>query len=59
MAGPRLMSLQTLDRTTTAKGPVEDYTWEQLEKISAGYPVKFGDRYLDQKIPRLEDVFAV
>ncbi|SDD82321.1 glycerophosphoryl diester phosphodiesterase [Paenibacillus sp. UNCCL117] len=40
----------TLDRTTDGKGPVKDYTWEELQRFDAGS---------GQRIPLLEEILLL
>jgi glycerophosphoryl diester phosphodiesterase len=49
----------TLDRTTTGRGPVASHDLEEIRALSAGYPKLFGDRYLDEKVPTLEEAFEL
>lgn len=45
----------TLDRTTTGKGLLSDYTWEELQSI---YLKDHSGKVTNCKIPRLEDVIV-
>lgn len=45
----------TVERTTGAQGYVKDMTLDELRKLSAGS--FFSERFKDEKIPTLEDVF--
>lgn len=47
---------ELLDRTTTGKGNVKDYMWNDLQLLGAGY--KFGKQFADATIPNLEEVLA-
>jgi len=50
-----LMHDATLDRTTTAKGKLSDYTWAELDKVR----LKDHDgKVTNARIPRLEDVIV-
>ncbi|GGE76685.1 glycerophosphodiester phosphodiesterase [Priestia taiwanensis] len=46
---------ETLDRTTTGKGAVQDYTLEELKQIDAGE--KFNTVFKGETIPTLREVF--
>lgn len=46
-----------LSRTTSGHGYVQNKTVSELKKLSAGYADKFGDEFLDEKIPTLREVF--
>ena len=48
---------QDLSRTTDQKGKVSDFSAEQLSKVSAGFPERFGSRFENQTIPMLTDMF--
>ncbi|MGL5414675.1 MAG: glycerophosphodiester phosphodiesterase [Clostridium sp.] len=45
---------ETLERTTTGKGYVKDYTLEELKKLDAG--IKFDEKFKGEKIPTLEEL---
>lgn len=47
----------TVDRTTNGSGTVARMTFDELRRLSAG--ARFGSEFNDQKIPTLDDVFAV
>lgn len=53
----------TVNRTTNGKGYVKDLTLEQISKLDAGswfneqYPMFARDKYVDLRIPTLEEVF--
>jgi glycerophosphoryl diester phosphodiesterase len=47
----------TLDRTTEGKGKAADFTLAELKKLDAG--AKFDARFKDERIPTLEEVFAL
>ncbi len=49
----------TLERTTNGKGNVSDFTLEELKKLSAGYLEKFGNKFINEKIPSLEEVIEL
>lgn len=49
----------TLERTTNAKGDVQDFTITELKKFSAGYFKKFGNSFIDEKIPSIEEVIRI
>lgn len=48
-----------LTRTTTATGLIGEYTQKELKKFSAGFPKKFGNRFLEEKIPTLLEVLEL
>ncbi|MGL4847811.1 MAG: glycerophosphodiester phosphodiesterase [Clostridium sp.] len=45
---------ETLERTTTGKGYVKDYTLEELKKLDAG--IKFDESFKGEEIPTLEEL---
>lgn len=47
---------ETLDRTTNGSGNVDQFTYDELKKLSAGYEKKFGSEFNDEKIPSLFEV---
>lgn len=49
----------TLDRTTNSTGLVKNFTLQELKKISAGYPQRFGTKYLNEVIPTLEEAISL
>lgn len=46
----------TLDRTTDAHGAVAERDWAELSRVDAGYPRRFGARFRDTRLPRLEEL---
>ncbi len=50
---------ETLDRTTSGSGKVNQKTYLQLKNLSAGYPDKFGSDFRDEKIPSLFEVLIL
>ncbi|WP_287825542.1 glycerophosphodiester phosphodiesterase [Clostridium sp.] len=44
---------ETIDRTTTGKGYIKDYTFNELQKFDAG--VKFGKEFQGERIPDLDE----
>jgi glycerophosphoryl diester phosphodiesterase len=54
---PVVIHDDTLDRTTTGKGPVSRLTLAALKTLEAGYPAKFGKQFAAQRIPTLAEVF--
>ena len=44
----------TLDRTTTGKGPVKDHSFEEIKKLDAGS--WFDARFAAQRVPQLSEV---
>lgn len=53
---PMVIHDGTLDRTTTGKGAVADYTTEELKQLDAG--IWFSEEHAGEKIPTLEEVIA-
>ncbi|MCM1451846.1 MAG: glycerophosphodiester phosphodiesterase family protein [Clostridium sp.] len=51
-----IMHDETLDRTTTAKGKVSDYTWDELKECNLVSPIRVKTR---QTIPTFEDVLLL
>ena len=49
----------TVDRTTDGHGKVGELTLAELRRLSAGYPVRFGDTYGGERIPTLAEVLAL
>lgn len=47
---------ETLDRTTNGSGNVNQFSYNQLKKLSAGYPTKFDADFSNEKIPTLFEV---
>lgn len=43
----------SVDRTTDGRGRVADMTLAEIRKLSAGYPERFGDRFVSEKVPTL------
>lgn len=60
---PVIIHDKTINRTTNGKGYVKDFTLEELSKLDAGswfneqYPMFARDKYVDLRIPTLEEVF--
>lgn len=50
---PILMHDETLDRTTSGKGRVEDFTYDQILRLDAGR--WFGPAFLGERVPTLVD----
>jgi glycerophosphoryl diester phosphodiesterase len=48
----------TLDRTTTGRGPVRERTLAEVRALSAGYPEHFGERYSGERVPTLVEALA-
>lgn len=48
---------EKLDRVTNGTGKVSDYTYEELQKLSAGCKFRRSDGFSDARIPLLADVF--
>lgn len=49
---------ETLDRTTSGSGKVNNFSYGQLKGLSAGYPKKFGTDFTNEKIPTLFEVLT-
>ena len=47
----------TLDRCTTGKGNVSDYTWDQLQQLDAGS--YFGEEFAGERIPQLRELISI
>jgi len=47
---------EEVDRTTSGSGKVKDLSWNELKKLDAGYPAKFGDDFSNLQIPTLFEV---
>ena len=45
-----------VDRTTNGRGAVRDLSWEQIRRLDAGYPARFGAAFAGQRVPRLEEL---
>ena len=54
---PVLMHDRQVDRTTAGRGLVSALDWAELRGLDAGS--WFGSQFADQRIPRLEEVFAL
>ena len=50
---------ETLDRTTNGSGNVNEFTYEQLKNLSAGYTSKFDSEFNNEKIPSLFEVLQL
>lgn len=48
---------ETLNRTTNGSGPIQDYTFEQLQAFDAGS--KFAPEFSRERIPALEDLLKL
>ena len=48
----------TLDRTTSGRGPVGAQTLAQLKRLDAGYAAQFGQQFAGEPLPTLAEVFA-
>jgi glycerophosphoryl diester phosphodiesterase len=51
---PVLIHDETLERTTDGRGAVRDLTLAELDRVDAGCPAVFGDRFRGERIPTLE-----
>ncbi len=51
----------SVDRTSSngRKGNVYTLTYKELNKIKVGYPKKFGDEYIEEKIPLLREALQL
>jgi glycerophosphoryl diester phosphodiesterase len=47
----------TLDRTTSGKGPVDKISFEKLRSYDAG--IKFSDKFAGEKVPTLDETLAL
>lgn len=54
---PVIIHDDTLERTTTGRGPVIDFTWRELQALDAGTP--FGRPFAGERIPDLPAVLAL
>ena len=50
---------ETLDRTTDGTGKINQYTYHQLKGFSAAYVDKFGQDFIDEKIPTLFEILML
>ncbi|MDE6789362.1 MAG: glycerophosphoryl diester phosphodiesterase membrane domain-containing protein, partial [Ruminococcus sp.] len=50
---------EKLSRVTDGTGKISDYTYEELQKFSAGSKFRKSDKFSDAKIPLLSDVFEI
>jgi glycerophosphoryl diester phosphodiesterase len=48
-----------VDRTTDGSGLARELAWEQIRRLDAGYPARFGDAFAGQRVPRLEELFEL
>jgi glycerophosphoryl diester phosphodiesterase len=55
---PIVIHDDTLDRTTTGRGPVAARTLAELRALDAGFPASFGDRHVGTHLPTLDEVFG-
>jgi glycerophosphoryl diester phosphodiesterase len=54
---PMVIHDDTLDRTTTGRGPVSGQPLAALQALDAGYPAKFGARFAGTRLSTLAEVF--
>ena len=54
---PVVIHDETLDRTTTGRGPVSRLTLAELKQLNAGYPARFGSQFPAERMPTLAEVF--
>ena len=50
---------ETLNRTTNGSGNVNEFNYQQLKELSAGYSNKFGSDFINEKIPSLFEVLKL
>ncbi len=50
---------ETIDRTTDGTGAVRDLTLAEIQRVDAGCPAVFGDRFRGERIPTLEESLAL
>jgi glycerophosphoryl diester phosphodiesterase len=50
---------ETLDRTTDGQGRVAELSFDELRRHSAGYPSRFGSAFVEERVPRLEEVLEL
>jgi glycerophosphoryl diester phosphodiesterase len=50
---------ETIDRTTSGAGAVRELTLAEIQRVDAGCPAVFGDRFRGERIPTLEDSLAL
>lgn len=56
---PIVLHDASLDRTTNGTGPARERTYDEIRRLSAGYPKRFGDRYHDAYVPTFAEVLAL
>lgn len=56
---PVVLHDASLERTCNTPGIVFDFDASELQSISAGYPAKFADRFLAERIPRLSELVTL
>jgi glycerophosphoryl diester phosphodiesterase len=56
---PIVIHDDTLDRTTSGRGPVRTHRLEELQRLEAGFPARFGERFAGTRLPTLDEVFAL
>lgn len=50
---------ETLDRTTTGRGPVREHTLPEIRALSAGFPQRFGLAFAGERVPTLAEVLGL
>jgi glycerophosphoryl diester phosphodiesterase len=55
---PVVIHDDTLDRTTNGRGPVGRQTLAEIKALDAGYPERFGPKFLNERVPSLAEVLA-
>ncbi|MFY0671841.1 MAG: glycerophosphodiester phosphodiesterase [Bacteroidia bacterium] len=50
---------ETVDRTTNGSGLVEEMPLNELQKLSAGFSEEFGNQFVNEKIPTLEETLKL
>lgn len=52
---PVLFHDAALHRCSNGNGAIAEQAWEELDSLSAGEPLRFGERFASERIPRLDD----
>jgi glycerophosphoryl diester phosphodiesterase len=50
---------ETLERTTTGRGPVSAHTLAEIRALSAGYAQRFGAAFAGERVPTLAEVLGL
>ena len=56
---PIVIHDRLLERTSGSQGCVFDLTADQITQYNAGYPARFDDKYLSEKIPSLQKIVSL